>query len=1702
MRTGGFQPPIAQDGRVLMRYHGGTRFQKEPTHAMDEAREPTPHALTRFSDEVRGWFLDAFPEPTPLQERAWDVIEGGENALVIAPTGSGKTLAAFLFAIDELMREKAATAGLPKKERPGKGVRVLYISPLKALGADVERNLQALAGIAARMAAAGGAMPEVRTGMRTGDTTPDQRRSLQRNPPDILITTPESLYLMLTSQARETLRTVETVIVDEVHALAGSKRGAHLALSLERLDDLLEKPAQRIGLSATVRPRDEIARFLGGPHPVRVVASEGRPDMDVRVRVPVRDMTAVPTFGGSDLTGGGAGKRGGGPRLAPAEEAWKSDRALRAAMAKSSLPASTTSPDSRLGSSSIWPYIEASILDEVLAHRTTIVFVNSRGLCEKLTARLNDLYAKRMGIARGVDMDAPAAPIRSDLGSTTELSTGAPAIIAKAHHGSVSKEKRLQVERELKAGELPCVVATSSLELGIDMGSIDLVLQVAAPPSVASALQRIGRANHQVGGRSTGSIFPRTRTEIIDAAVAAEGMYEGRIEQTALVENALDVLAQQTVAAVAMDELAADDWYNTVRRAAPYAELPRRAFDAVLDMLAGRFATSDLAEFSPRIVWDRENGRLKARPGSQRQAVMSAGTIPDRGMFSVVLPEGGGNEVRRRVGELDEEMVYESRVGDIITLGTSSWRIHEITRDRVIVEPAPGRSARLPFWHGEGAGRPAETGRMRGAFLRAIAGGIEGNDAETDDGAFGVAVAVRERLAADGLDDDAQRNLVELVRAQRAATGTIPDDKTLVVERCEDEQGDWRVLLHSPYGRRVHEPWAMAVSDRIMAIYGYDAQAMAADDGIVLRIPMTEARLPGVELFAFDPDELDRIVRDRVGSTSLFSARFRECAARALLMSPIAPGKRAPLWQQRLKAGQLLEAARREHEFPILVETARECLQDVYDMRALHELMEQVQAGSVRLVEAQTSVPSPFAAPLLFGYVGEHLYAGDLPHAEQRASLLSLDPTLLGELLGSTDLGDVLDADVIAGVEAGLQRLAPDRRMRGVEGAADLLRVLGPLSVEDVARRLEPTLDAEAGGATADEEDARAALEELYAAHRAFPVAIGGVELWAATDDAQRLRDGLGSTIPPWASAGVDARLQEGEGALHPLDELLARYARTHGPFSVEAAAARFGIGVAVARDGLARLASAGRLMQGRFGEDGDGRARAWVETGVFRRLRSLSLAEARRAVQAVSPSAFARFLIDLQGAGPLGEERFEGIDGLAQVIAQFEGVFLPASAWEAHVFPSRVRDYRPGMLDELLASGDVVWAGARREGDEGDGHGRAPRPRSSREREAAGLVAFYPTDSPFAPVRPDLADAPSDGPKPEGSAAPSVEAAVVEALGFGGGLFFRQIVDAARRRLSPEFVDEAAVAVVMRELMWDGRATNDTYAPVRASLEGAGAAAGKPRSAPRRRVSSRRSAMRTVDSPTMRGIVSAQAAVGAALTGRWSLIMPSPENDTVRAIALVESILDRYGVLSRDVVQLSGVPGGLGSLLPVLRQMEDTGEVLRGAFVQGLGPAQFAARETIDVLRTYEANDAAARSETVVLAADDPACLYGAGLPWPPVAHADAEGAEEHEARPTRRAGSLVVVLGGVPALYATAGLRSLLSFTDDGDALARAARALVAHEKRSLKRAGAEGARKKVVMETLNGRSILDSPLAEVLQDAGLVRLPDGMRLYVSPF
>lgn len=1668
------------------------------------------NGLELFSRSVHRWFADAFGAPTAVQAEAWQAIARGENALVIAPTGSGKTLAAFLWAIDALMGEKARVA--EAGEKWVRGVRVLYVSPLKALGADVDRNLQgplsAISELAAVESARRGAKaPEIRTAMRTGDTPADERRKIARNPPDILITTPESLYLMLTSAAREALRTVETVIVDEVHALAGDKRGAHLSLSLERLDDLLEAPAQRIGLSATVRPRDEVARFLGGAHPVTVVATEAPPSLDLSVRVPVRDMTAVPAFGGFAGAGDGTRQRGAGPRRAPVENAWKSDRALRAVMAEGASPA--PHPDSRLGSSSIWPHIEAAILDEVLAHKSTIVFVNSRGLCEKLTARLNELYAKRLGLdaphsevagfwaaagsgdatafgddaVRGVPTGsdamrgAPGASFRSDIGSTTALVTEPAVVIAKAHHGSVSKEKRLQVERELKAGELPCVVATSSLELGIDMGSIDLVLQVAAPPSVASGLQRVGRANHQVGGRSQGVIFPRTRVEVIDAAVMAEGMEAGAIESTRLVRNALDVLAQQTVATVAMapDGLPADDWLACVRRSACYADLGRRSFEGVLDMLAGRYGSGEVAEFAPRILWDRETGLLTPRPGSQRLAVTAAGTIPDRGMFSVVLPEGDARQGRRRVGELDEEMVMESRVGDIIALGTSTWRIKEIGADRVIVEAAPGRAARLPFWHGEAIGRPYETGRARGALVRALDGGIarasEQDEAlveHVEEGAM--APALRDRLTADGLDEDAQRNLAALIEAQRACTGAVPTDRRLVVETCPDETGDMRVILHSPFGRRVHEPWALAVAHRVTTALGFDPQTVASDDGIVLRVPAAEDALPGSDLFRFDSDELESIVRERVGFTALFAARFRECAARALLMSPTAPGKRAPLWQQRLKGGQLLEAARREEDFPIVLEALRECLQDVFDLSALREVMDGLASGSIKMSEVRTAAPSPFAAPLVFGYLGEHLYEGDLPHAERQASLLSVDPTLLGELLGTGAVEDMLDTEVVARTVAELQRTADGWKARGAEGVADLLRELGPLTVEEIAVRTE-------GGEVA------VLLADLEAAHRAFSAVISGEKRWAAADDGPRLSAVLGIVTPLWAQR---------EGKLsRPLDGLAARFARTHGPFDSEEAACTLGVGVALAAESLERLAAEGRLV--RLGPD------RWADGAVLARLRSRSLARAREAVRPIPANAYVRFLLDRQDIARAGEPTLAGIDGVAQVIAQFEGAALPMEQWEREVLPARVPDYRPAMLDELIAAGEVLWAAST----VGEAH----------------PISFFPTDSPLAPLPVDAQAgvAEASAAEPGELEDPSLDAIVRHVLVAQGPLTFRALTDGAAQLAGPAARTDREVAEALQRLVWKGEATSDGLGFPRAgglaAAASASAAGGQTPPPSRRRASSRRgrslhSEARRAARAAVVGRQVASTAFDAALAGRWSALAPSGQSSTVQAVALVESLLDRYGVVTRDIALAAGVPGGLSMLYPVLRAMEEAGDLARGMFVEGMGPAQFAQRETVEALRVFaQPADASAPASLVALLADDPACLFGAGIPWPDVAwdaagEAPAVDSALVAARPSRREGALVVVADGAPVLWAAPRLKSLLAFSADEKLLEAAVAALVASVRAALKREGAPAARRKIVVEHFNGRDVLATPAASWLQGAGLVRLPDGFRLYASPF
>ena len=1235
--------------------------------------------LARFSALTAEWFTGTFAAPTSAQAEAWSAIADGDNTLVIAPTGSGKTLAAFLWAIDQL-------ASL--EPRPARaGTRVLYVSPLKALAVDVERNLRTpLTGITRIAERRGVPAPDISVGVRSGDTPPARRRELITKPPDILITTPESLFLMLTSAARETLAEVQTVIVDEVHAVAATKRGAHLALSLERLDQILAKPAQRIGLSATVRPPEEVARFLSGQAKTTIVAPPATKTFDLSVQVPVPDMA-------------------------------------------------------NLADNTIWPDVEQRIVDLIEAHNSSIVFANSRRLAERLTSRLNEIHAERSGVELSVERNPKVGGGFPAQLMGSGASFGAPTLLARAHHGSVSKEQRAQVEDDLKSGRLRAVVATSSLELGIDMGAVDLVIQVEAPPSVASGLQRIGRAGHQVGEISQGVLFPKHRTDLISCAVTVTRMLSGEIETMRVPTNPLDVLAQHTVAACALEPLDADRWFDAVRRSAPFATLPRSAFEATLDLLSGKYPSTEFAELRPRLVYDRDAGTLTARPGAQRLAVTSGGAIPDRGLFTVYLATD--SEKPSRVGELDEEMVYESRPGDVISLGATSWRITEITHDRVLVIPAPGQPARLPFWRGDSVGRPAELGAAVGAFT--------GELAQLGRGEFD------NRCRAMGFDDYATDNLWRLLDEQRQATGTVPSDKTLLVERFRDELGDWRVILHSPYGLRVHGPLALAVSRRLRERYGIDEKPTASDDGIIVRLPDTEDAAPGADLFVFDADEIEPIVTAEVGGSALFASRFRECAARALLLPRRHPGKRSPLWHQRQRAAQLLDVARKYPDFPIVLEAVRECLQDVYDVPALTELMHRVAARRLRIAEVETTTPSPFAASLLFGYVGAFMYEGDSPLAERRAAALSLDSVLLAELLGRVELRELLDPQVITSTMRQLQHLSDDRLARDAEGIADLLRVLGPLTEGEIAQRC--TTDEVAGW-----------LDGLRAARRALTVSFADQTWWVAVEDIGLLRDGVGVAVP----VGVPTAFTE--SVADPLGELLGRYARARGPFTTHEAAARFGLGLRVAADVLGRLAVDGRLIRGEFTSEVEGDQ--WCDADVLKILRRRSLAALRAQVEPVSTAAFGRFLPAWQQVG----SHNAGVDGLAAVIDQLAGVPIPASAVEPLVFGQRVRDYEPAMLDELLASGEVTWSGA---GQIGGGD---------------GWIAFHSSDSApltlAAPTEIEFTD---------------THRAIMETLAGGGAYFFRQLAD----NPGEEFKQ------ALWELIWAGWVTGDTFAPVRALLFG-----------------------------------------------------------------------------------------------------------------------------------------------------------------------------------------------------------------------------------------------------------------------------------------
>ena len=1492
-----------------------------------------------FSPATRAWFDQAFEAPTDAQTRGWEAIGQGDHTLILAPTGSGKTLAAFLWALDRLFTEG-----------PGEGCRVLYVSPLKALTYDVARNLRApMAGIAREAGRLGIELPELRIGTRTGDTSAEERRLMTKRPPDILITTPESLYLLLTSKAASMLKTVEHVIVDEIHSVASTKRGSHLALSLERLEEITIRPPQRIGLSATQRPLEELARFLGGgapsPRPVTIVDAGVRKPLELSVVVPVEDM--------GDLS-------------RPSPDGGRA-------------PGET--------SSSIWPDVYPQLLELIRSHRSTLIFVNSRRLAERLAARLNELAAEDETFASG---------------GSASMGAGAPAELVRAHHGSIAREQRLEIEDALKAGTLPALVATSSLELGIDMGAVDLVVQVEAPTSVASGLQRIGRAGHSVGAPSKGRIFPKFRHDLLVAAAVAERMQAGLVEETRVPRNALDVLAQQIVATVAADSsdgpVPVERLLDMVRRAYPYRDLPDEAFHGVLDMLSGRYPSDEYADLRPRVVWDRVAGTLEPRPGARMLAVTSGGTIPDRGLYGVFTPEGG------RVGELDEEMVYESRVGETFLLGATTWRIQEITRDRVIVVPAPGVPGKMPFWHGDTAGRPFELGAAIGEFTRTVPAR---SDSELSD--------------ACGLDELAVRNLRAYITEERSATGgLVPTDRQIVVERFRDELGDWRVAVLSPFGARVHAPWALAIESRLRQEVGVDVQALWSDDGIIVRLPESEDA-PPLESILIDPDQVEELVVSAVGGSALFAARFRENAARALLLPRRRPGSRTPLWQLRQRAADLLAVASRHGSFPVILETYRECLQDVFDLPALAGLLRAIAAREVHVSEVEIPDPSPFASGLVFAYVAQFMYEGDAPLAERRAQALTLDRRMLSELLGTDELRDLLDARVIEDLEEELQGLKADRQCTTVEAVVDLLRRVGDLSQDELEQRCSPA-------SLAGE-----AWSSLVSARRAVAVKVAGEERLVVAEDVSRYRDAIG-LVPP---RGLPEALLE--PVPDALLQLVRRWARTHGPFVVGAPSARFGVAGPEMAAVLERLCAEERVVKGAFrpGEEGH---EEWCDVDVLRLVRQRSLAALRKEVEPTEARTLAAFLPAWHGIAPLGAEAgATGVDRVYEVLAQLEGLPLPASTLESDVLPARIRGYEPRMLDELLVGGEVMWVGA---GPLAGDDGRIVFVR----RDAAGLLLprlglmSGPAQDGQGEAGPAIRVEGNGGEEPSGSDGfgGEIHCHIRAQLAARGACFFRE--------LGRVVWSDQEVLAALWDLVWAGEVTCDGFAAVRAVAGQSGRPGGRGRAGAR---------SRTAGGPLPRAHRprpgSLRATAPPAGQGRWSLVAREVEAftpdgsverrraDIEAASAVAGALLERHGVLTRDAVRAESIPGGFAGIYPVLKTLEESGRIRRGYFLAGMGGAQFAVPGAVDRLRAEgrrlsEPPGSGREPEVHVLAATDPANVYGSALQWP------VKG-------PTRVPGAYVVLVDGIASAYLERGGKGLIPLRDMdgtwekavGEALAR---------------------------------------------------------------
>jgi ATP-dependent helicase Lhr and Lhr-like helicase len=1525
-----------------------------------------------FHPAVRRWFDAVFPAPTRPQLQGWPAIARGESTLILAPTGTGKTLAAFLWCINRLM-----FAPIPAKEQR---CRVIYISPIKALAVDVERNLRApLIGIAQAAGCLGVEFHEPQVAIRTGDTPPAERARFLRHPADILITTPESLYLLLTSNSRDALRSVETVVVDEIHALLPGKRGSHLALSMERLEHLCGRRLQRIGLSATQRPLEEVARYLGGvavarvqvspkaaseaaPHdvtndtsrdlpepadeiaavayrPVTVIDASERKRLDLRVEIPVEDMTRLDEV---DLLPSGPASQG------------------------------PTRP-------SIWSAIHPKLLELIRSHRSTLIFVNSRRLAERISGAVNELAGE---------------------------------ILVRAHHGSVAVAQRKEIEDRLKLGTLRGLVATSSLELGIDMGAIDLVVQIESPSSVASGMQRVGRASHQVGAVSSAVIYPKYRADLVACAAITRAMYDGNVESVHYPRNPLDVLAQQIVAMVAVEPWDLAEIFRVVQSAAPYAGLTIGAFESLLDMLSGRYPSDEFAELRPRLTWDRLAGKLTTRQGARNVSIINGGTIPDRGLYGVFM---AGATKGARVGELDEEMVFESRAGDTIILGASTWRIESISHDRVTVSPAPGEPGKMPFWHGDTAGRSPEFGEKIGRMTRELL-------------RLPRSVAFAKLVEEHSLDTNAAENLMRYLEEQTAATQRVPSDEDVLIEICRDELGDRRVCVLTPFGSRVHAPWCMAVTARLRAERGIEAESMWSEDGFVLRLPDSDAALE-TEDFILSPVELKELVLRQLGSTSLFAAKFREAASRALLLPKRRPGMRAPLWQQRKRSADLLAVASRFPSFPIILETYRECIRDVFDLPAVSGILSKIQRGEIRVTRIESDKPSPFAAALLFSYIANYIYEGDAPLAERRAQALSIDQSQLEELLGDTDLRELLDLAALDEVEARTQALEPDFQARHTDGLHDLLLKLGDLSDAEIAAR----------SATPE---VAASISELVNSRRAVRVRIAGESRTIAVEYAGRYRDALGTPLPP----GLAEVFLERTG--DPLTEIIRRYARTHGPFTTGDIAARYQLQPPAMGTVLRALNSQGKLLEGEFRPNGH--HREWCDPEVLRQIRRKSLARLRREIEPVEQSTFVRFTTRWQGV--IVPRR--GLDALLDTIEALQGSAILASELETDILPARIADYHPNNLDTLMAAGEVTWVGVEQIGDRN------------------GRVALYLTESLPLLQLPDLTPAAYAASSEQSAGkSPHFERAqkITEFLVRQGASFFSEIHGACGGGFPGDTVD------ALWELAWAGKVTNDTFYPLRQLL----------RPDDRKRKSGDFGEERPGSPGYLRRLRSRTGSGQAH--GRWSLLgqrISVALNPTQWSANVSQQLLQRHGIVMRETAIAENIPGGYNTIYPALKTMEDSGWVRRGMFVAGLGAAQFAMPAAVDMLRSLRMDPSSA--EVLHLSATDPANPYGSLIPWPKIEGESDEPLTHHSM--ARTAGAAVILINGQLVAFWRRRNPALRVFLPESEP-ERGQFARELPKKLAEIAIGRQARRQGLLISEINGAPAREHLLATHLVDAGFV-------------